>query len=324
MVPTKHIVLAGGSGLMGRILIPFFHRTGYSVLVLTRGRSRDTREAQYVHWDPERPRDLEQHLQGATAIIGLNGASVDRRYTARGQWTIMHSRLSSTLAIGDAIARCPEPPKVWVQLSTATIYRHAADRPMDQYHGELGEGFSVEVARSWEAVAGSFFLPGTRLALLRCAMVMSAAGGVLPRLVQFTRLGLGGHHGHGEQYVSWIHASDLCHAVQHILDREEASGVYDLAAPEPTRDGYLMDQLCARLQPWLAVPKPRWMLELGAFFMRTETELLLKSRRVVPTRLQREGFQFRFPGITSALVDLLGPAPCDPALATPQPSRPLM
>lgn len=306
MISNKHIVLAGGTGLMGRILAAHFKAKGIPVIILTRGKNRKVNGISHIQWDPERPRDLEQHLNGALAVIGLNGATVDRRYNAKGKWTILHSRLSSTLALSDAIARCSDPPEAWLQLSTATIYRHAEDRPMDQYTGELGEGFSVEVARTWEAAANSFHRPRTRTVLLRSAMVMSPYGGVLPRLVQLTRAGLGGRHGNGEQFVSWIHGNDLCRAVDHILQQKDAAGVYDLAAPEPTRDGYLMEQLRARYRPLLALPQPRWMLELGAFFIRTETELILKSRRVVPTRLLREGFRFEHPGITEALVDLLG------------------
>ncbi|MEZ4738588.1 MAG: TIGR01777 family oxidoreductase [Flavobacteriales bacterium] len=306
VISNKHIVLAGGTGLMGRILTAHFKAKGIPVIILTRGKNREVKGISHIQWDPEHPRDLEQHLNGALAVIGLNGATVDRRYNAKGKWRILHSRLRSTLALGDAIARCSDPPEAWLQLSTATIYRHADDRPMDQYTGELGEGFSVEVARSWEAVTKSFRLPSTRTVLLRSAMVMSPFGGVLPRLVQLTRAGLGGRHGDGEQFVSWIHGNDLCRAMEHILQQKEAVGVYDLAAPEPARDGYLMEQLRARYRPLLALPQPRWMLELGAFFLRTETELILKSRRVVPTRLLREGFRFEHPGITEALVDLLG------------------
>jgi uncharacterized protein (TIGR01777 family) len=309
MNTPKHIVLAGGTGLMGRLLAAHFSECNIPVIVLTRGKSEERNGITQVHWDPERPRDLEQHLNGAQAVIGLAGATVDRRYIAKGKWTIMHSRLSSTLALGDAIGRCSDPPDAWLQLSTATIYRHAEDRPMDQFTGELGEGFSVEVARSWEAVANSFHLPRTRTALLRSAMVLSPAGGVLPRLVQLTRAGLGGKHGSGEQFVSWIHAQDLCRAIDHLLYRPTASGVYDIAAPEPTRDGYLMELLRARYRPLIALPQPRWLLELGACVLGTETELILKSRRVVPTRLLREGFRFAHPGITEALVDLLGNAP---------------
>ena len=304
-IMKKPIVLAGGSGLIGRLLAQHFKAQGHPVVVLTRGKARTAKGIEYRNWDPENPDVLHLQMEGAHAVIGLAGATVDRRYNATGKWEILHSRLSSTLAIGDAIKRCSTPPEAWVQLSTATIYRHAEDRPMDQYSGELGTGFSVEVARSWEAVAQSVRSPRTRLAILRCAMVMSPLGGVLPKLVQFTRAGLGGRHGSGEQYVSWIHGQDLCRAVQHILDRPDAQGVYDLAAPEPMRDGYLMGQLCARFKPWIALPQPKWLLEVGARMLRTETELLLKSRRVVPTRLLREGFTFRYPGITSALMDLL-------------------
>lgn len=301
----KPIILAGGSGLIGRLLAAHFQLQGHPVTILTRGKEGRRGNTEYRHWNPQVPKDLHLLLEGSHAVIGLAGATVDRRYTAQGKWNIMHSRTSSTLALGDAILRCSEPPAMWIQLSTATIYRHAQDRSMDQFSGEQGSGFSVEVARTWEATAQSFAMPNTRLAILRCAMVLSTAGGVLPRLVQLTRLGLGGKHASGEQYVSWIHGVDLCRAVQHILDRSEAQGVYDMAAPEPTRDGYLMAQLCAGSKPWIALPKPKWLLNVGAFFLRTESELVTKSRCVVPTRLLLEGFTFRYPGITSALMDLL-------------------
>lgn len=303
----KPIILAGGSGLIGRLLAQHFKAQGYPVVILTRGKARSSEGITYRTWDPEAPTDLHHALEGAEAVIGLAGATVDRRYDHRGKWNIMHSRISSTLALGDAMARCARPPRVWLQLSTATIYRHAEARPMDQYTGELGTGFSVEVARTWEAVACAAAPAATRLSLLRCAMVMSPQGGVLPRLVQLARAGLGGRHGSGDQYVSWIHAQDLCRAVQHILEAPEGVGIYDIAAPEPTTDRYLMEQLRARYGRWGGFPKPRWMLELGAWLLRTESELVLKSRRVVPTRLLREGFQFRHPGITGALMDLLPP-----------------
>lgn len=308
----KPIILAGGSGLIGRLLAQHLSKQGQYVVVLTRDRSGERNGITHRHYDPEDPNSLIPHLEDAQAVVGLAGATVDRRYDARGKWNIMHSRTASTLALGDAIAMCQKPPQVWVQMSTATIYRHATDRPMDQYTGELGSGFSVEVARSWEAVASSFSLPHTRTVLLRSAMVMSPLGGVLPRLVQLTRMGLGGRHGSGDQFVSWIHAEDLCRAVEHVLQHAEAHGIYDLAAPEPVRDGYLMAQLAANLRPLVALPKPRWMLEAGAWLLRTETELVLKSRRVVPTRLLREGFAFRFPGMTAALMQLLRSNSCVP------------
>jgi uncharacterized protein len=304
---NKTIVLAGGTGLIGRLLATHFLGDGYAVTVLTRGRDRSANGITYRHWDPDQPTGLRDVLEGAHAVVGLNGASVDSRYTAARQWKILHSRIASTLALGDALRQCTDPPRIWIQLGTATIYRHAEDRPMDQFTGDYGSGFSVEVARSWEAVAeaGARQLQRTRLVLLRSAMVLDMRGGVLPRLAALTRAGLGGRNGSGEQFVSWIHGEDLVRAVQFIMDRPEAAGVYDLAAPEPVRDRMLMEALRAHLRPWIHFPKPRWMLEIGAFLMRTETELILKSRRVVPARLRREGFVFRFPSITPALVDLL-------------------
>ncbi len=305
---NEKIILAGGTGLIGRLLTAHFKDLGHEVVVLTRGRDRTANGVRYINWDPELPGSIHKQFEGALAVFGLNGASVDSRYTKARKWEILHSRIASTMAIGDAIKRCSTPPPIWIQLSTATIYRHAEDRPMDQFTGEIGSGFSVEVARTWEAVAEAQAreLPDTRLVLLRSAMVLSRLGGVIPRLSSLTRLGMGGRDGRGEQFVSWIHGQDLVRAVQHIMDDPQASGLYDLAAPEPVRDRLLMEMLRAHLRPFIHFPKPKWMLEVGSFFLRTETELILKSRRVVPTRLLQEGFEFRYPGITSALVDLLG------------------
>ena len=305
----KKIILAGGTGLIGRILARHFSSEGHQVIVLTRGRDRSENGIEYVHWDPGDPIGIRDRLEGAAAVIGLNGASVDSRYTPARKWEIIHSRIATTIAIGDAIGKCVDPPAVWLQLSTATIYRHAEDRPMDQYTGEIGTGFSVEVARTWEAVANAAIRGDrkrTRLVLLRSAMVLSTLGGVLPRLASLTRIGLGGRNGAGEQFVSWIHERDLARAIEFIMCSSGAEGIYDLAAPEPVRDRVLMEALRAHMHPPFHFPKPVWMLEIGAFLLRTETELILKSRRVVPTRLIGEGFEFDFPGITCALVDLLG------------------
>ncbi len=199
-------------------------------------------------------------------MIGLNGASVDSRYTKARKWEILHSRISSTIALGDAIQRCSEPPVMWLQLSTATIYRHAEDRPMDQYTGEIGNGFSVEVARTWEAVAQAAVKSDrkrTRLVLLRSAMVLSPLGGVLPRLASLTRIGLGGRHASGEQFVSWIHGRDMVRAIEFILRSPDAEGVYDLAAPGPVRDRMLMEALRAHLRPWIHFPAGRISFQLS-------------------------------------------------------------
>jgi uncharacterized protein (TIGR01777 family) len=304
---ARRIVIAGGSGLIGGLLSRNFIERGDDVTILTRGKKRGTKNIHYVCWDPEAPRSLHTILNGVDVVIGLNGASVDSRYTSARKWKILHSRLAATWAIGDAIGKCEAPPKVWIQASTATIYRHAEDRPMDQFTGEIGSGFSVEVARTWEAVAKQAAGATTRLVLLRSAMVLGREGGVLPRLVQMVRAGLGGRHSNGEQFVSWIHGRDLIGAVEYLIENEDAVGVYDVAAPVPVRDRVLMEMLRSHLRPWISFPKPEWMLQLGAWIMRTETELILKSRQVVPTRLLQEGFRFQHPTITTALVDLLRP-----------------
>ncbi|HEX2617042.1 MAG TPA: TIGR01777 family oxidoreductase [Flavobacteriales bacterium] len=307
MKPLK-IILAGGTGTMGRILQDHFGTQGADVVVLTRGTDRAIGDRlRYRHWDGRTSGGWADELEGATAVINLAGRSVDCRYTARNKAQIRSSRVDATNVLGEAIARCTVPPPVWINLSTATIYRHAEDRPMDQLTGEIGSGFSVSVAQAWEAAFFAHQRAGVRQVAVRCAMVFDRGGGAFPRFTQFTRIGLGGHHGSGDQYVSWVHGKDVARFFHWLIDTPAVSGVIDLAAPHPVPEKALMRELRIRLRPLVAFHVPRWMLGIGAFLLRTETELVLKSRRVVPTRALQLGFTFHHPTITSALDELCAP-----------------
>lgn len=299
------IILAGGTGTIGRILQTHFLERGADVVVLTRSADRQAGpHLRYVHWDGCAPGPWKSELDHADAVINLAGRSVDCRYTPVNCALIRDSRVNATHALSAAIAQSAAPPPLWINLSTATIYRHADDRPMDQFTGDIGAGFSVSVARAWEEAFFSHPRAGVRQVAVRCAMVFGPHGGAFPRFVQFMRIGLGGRHGSGRQYVSWVHEADVAAFFQWLIDTPTVDGVIDLAAPNPLPERELLSALRRHVRPWVALPNPKWILGIGAFFLRTETELVLKSRRVVPTRALQLGFHFRYPTITSALDEL--------------------
>jgi uncharacterized protein (TIGR01777 family) len=298
------IVLAGGAGCLGRLLRDHFVAAGFAVVILSRRAGPAT-----VVWDGETLGPWAAELGGAEAVVNLAGRSVDCRYTAANRRRIMDSRLRSTRVLGEAIARCERPPRVWLNASTATIYRHTYGPAWDEA-GEIGacaeakDGFSVEVATAWEREFEQAPAPHTRKVALRAAMVLSREGGVFPVLRRLARLGLGGRMGNGRQFVSWIHGDDFVRAVEWLIRNDAFSGMVNLAAPEPVPNAEFMSQLRQAVRMPCGLPATRWMLEAGAFLLRTETELIIKSRRVVPGRLLAEGFQFRFPTLSSALAEL--------------------
>jgi uncharacterized protein (TIGR01777 family) len=306
MTVMPKVILPGGAGYLGRHLSGHFADRGWQVVVLSRRPHPAGGRVRFLPWDGATPGDWAGELDGARAVINLAGQSVNCRYTARNRAGIYESRLASTRAVGQAIARAARPPAVWLNSSSATIYRDADDRPMDETTGELGEGFSVDVCRKWEAAANDAPTPATRQVLLRTAMVFGpGAGGVFEAFHRVVGLGLGGTLGHGDQFVSWIHLRDFCRAIDWLIDHEELSGPVNLSAPNPVTNREFMRTFREVCGKRFGLPAARWMLEIGAFVLRTETELLLKSRRVVPARLLSSGFAFDFPTLRPALQDVL-------------------
>lgn len=301
------IVIAGGSGFLGRVLRKHFVATGHDVVNLTRSPERDQGDGLSVPWDGATMGAWHTHLDGAHVLINLSGKSVDCRYNAANKAAIYASRLASTEILGQAIADCENPPRLWLNAASATIYRHAEDRPMDEVTGEIGEGFSVDVCQRWEQ---SFFdapLPDEiRRVALRTAIVLGREGGALVPLRTLTRLGLGGKQGNGRQYFSWLHESDFVGIVEHVIAHEELSGVINVSAPTPVPNTTFMAALRRACGMPVGLPTPAWLLEIGAVMIRTETELILKSRWVVPKRLLDSGYVFQFPDVEEAMVDLVG------------------
>jgi len=308
------IILPGGSGQIGTILARALFKDGHEALVL----SRQPKNAPWrtVAWDAETLGDWAAEFEGADAVINLAGRSVNCRYNAENRRAIKKSRVASTKIIGEAIARASNPPKMWLQSSTATIYAHRLDAPNDEISGILGGDepnvpdtwrFSIDVARAWERALDEAQTPRTRKVALRSAMVMSAdKDGVFDVLLALVRRGLGGKSGSGRQYVSWIHEHDFMQAIFWIIGHEELAGAINLAAPNPLTNAKFMQALRESWGARIGLPANKWMLEIGTFLMKSETELVLKSRRVVPARLLQSGFEFKFPTWPEAARDLCG------------------
>ena len=308
-MPQGKVVLAGGTGFLGIVLGKWLSERGNDVVVLSR-RSTPLTHGRCVAWDGETLGDWASELEGSRALINLAGRSVNCRYHARNRREIMDSRVLSTRVLGQAVTDCQTPPPVWLNSSTATIYKHT----YGDAHGEDGEiaatrevkdEFSIQVAQAWEEEFDKAECPRTRKIALRTAIVLGTVPGtayaVLRRL---SRFGLGGKMGDGKQYLSWIHADDFCRSVSWLIEQPSAAGIYNIAAPNPVTNADAMQLFRRAVGMPIGLPAARWMLEVGAFLLRTETELIIKSRRVVPSRLLSEGFTFEFPTLEAAIASL--------------------
>jgi len=293
MKPNK-IVLAGGTGFIGSYLAKKFKEEGYKVFIISRSKY-------HINWnDTEK---IIEALDGAELLINLTGKSVDCRYTHKNKWKILTSRTESTLSLHKLISKCATPPKMWMNSSTATIYRHAEDLPMTEDKGEIGSGFSVHVAESWENAFFSRSYPETKQVALRIAIVLGEGGALVP-LKRLTKMGFGGKQGKGNQMMSWIHIEDLFQAIRFIKELDQPENIYNCAAPNPIANVKFMGILSEKLKMKIALPTPKWMLEFGAVIIRTEPEMVLKSRWVIPERLQKSGFEFKYPSLDKALNQL--------------------
>lgn len=307
----RKILLAGGTGQIGTILARHFHAQGDQVTVLVR--HPVAVPWRVALWNGRTLGSWIEALDGSDILINLAGRSVNCRYTAKNRQAIIDSRVESTRILGIATGQCSRPPSLWINASTATIYRHALDRPMDEATGEPGGNepdapdtwkFSIEVARRWEAAFFEAAAPQTRKIALRSAMVMSPdRGGIFDTLLRLIRMGLGGKAGNGRQFVSWIHDQDFTRAIEFLV-RANLEGCVNVSAPCPLPNAEFMRLLRVAYGRPVGLPATEWMLGIGAFLMRTETELILKSRRVVPGRLLEAGFHFQFPEWPQAAQDL--------------------
>jgi uncharacterized protein (TIGR01777 family) len=312
------IVMPGGSGQVGRVLAAYLQERGHHVTVLTRGPY--TARWQTVHWDGLTPGPWIQALEGADVCIHLSGRSVNCRATARNRKQLYDSRIGTTRLVGDAIGVLDNPPRVWLNASTATIYRHALDRDMDEATGEIGGGewitkrrrapakwnWTIQLVKDWEAAFFEARTPGTRKVALRSSLVFGASpGSVFEVMSNLVRASLGGSQGNGRQYVSWIHEEDYARAIEFLIAHEQMEGPVNVTAPNPLPNREFMQALRDAWGIPNGIPAPAPLIRLGAIFLRTEPELVLKSRRVVPGGLLEAGYEFKFPAWSEAAQDLV-------------------
>lgn len=306
------IIIPGGSGQVGTVLARAFRSDGHEVVILSR--NVEAVRGGALFWDAENLDEWTSALEAADAVINLAGKTVNCRYTPANRRKIKDSRVNSTRVVGKAIASAKDPPRVWLQASTATIYAHSYDRVNDDETGKIGGNepgapetwnFSIDVATSWEQAANESETRKTRKVLMRSAMTMSPdRGGIFDVMLGLVRKGLGGTAGNGRQYISWIHEKDFVNAVYFLIARDELEGPINIASPYPVPNREFMQILRNAWGMPIGLPANRLMLEAGAILLRTETELVLKSRRVVPKRLTDAGFEFEFPYWQEAAEDL--------------------
>lgn len=313
----KKIILAGGTGFIGTEIIKYFGEEN-NIIVLTRQLSNasNTRygnnpisrknipQVKFVKWDGLNTGKWAEELNDADIIINLAGKSVNCRYTEKNKKEILCSRTEPVKAIGAAIRQCSIPPKLWINASSATIYRHAPNSPQDEYNGEILDDFSVQVCKQWEETFYNQITPETRKVALRMAITLGS-GGVLIPYFNLLKFGLGGKQGNGKQMFSWIHVEDTCSMIDWIETHNAIKGTYNCSSPQPVTNNDFMKTLRNITGKRLGIPVPDWMLKTGAFIIRTETELVLKSRWVIPSKILETGFQFKYPSLKNALENVI-------------------
>jgi uncharacterized protein (TIGR01777 family) len=295
------IIITAANGFMGEALVNYFSKT-HKVVAIVR-KSMTFKNAKTCIWDGKNLGDWANELDGADVLINLAGKSVNCRYNEANKAAIYTSRLESTTILGKAIEGCENPPKLWINAASATIYRHSLNDPMTESTGEIGTGFSVDVCQKWEKSFFDFQLKKTRQVALRTAIVLGKNGGVMIPFKRLSQLGFGGNMGDGQQQFSWIHIEDVCRSIEFIIENESLNGAINVSSPNPVRNKDFMQALRHRYNRFAVIPSPVWLLEMGAKLIKTETELILKSRFVLPEKLEQAGFQWKLPKIEDALKE---------------------
>lgn len=299
----KKLVITAGTGFLGQVLVNHFKEIFEEIVILTREKSDIKNNIKYVHWDAKTVTGWENELENATVLINLAGKSVDCRYTPENKKEIMDSRVDSTAILNEAVLGCINAPKHWLNSSTSTIYRFSLDKQMTEENGEIGDDFSMNVAKSWEK---TFFEVQTKRTLktaLRTSIVLGKSGGAFIPLKALAKIGFGGKQGKGNQFISWIHEKDFARAIELIIEKE-MTGVVNIVSPKPISNQNFMKTLRNTINMPIAIPIPEILLKFGAKIIKTEHELVLKSRNVIPQRLQENGFTFKFPTLEKALQNL--------------------
>lgn len=299
----KKLVIAAGTGFLGEVLVNYFENKFGDIVVLTRGKSRISNNIKFINWDAKTLSGWQTELENTSVLINLAGKSVDCRYTEANKKEILLSRIDSTKILNEAILQCKNPPKHWLNSSTSTIYRHSEDQQMTEANGEIGHDFSMNVAKSWEKAFFEIETPQTLKTALRTSIVLGKNGGAFIPLKKLTQFGFGGKQGNGNQFISWIHQEDFARAIEFVIEKEMI-GVVNIVSPQPVKNKLFMSKLRKELNISIGIPTPKTLLQLGAQLIGTEPELVLKSRNVIPERLLKNGFEFKFKTIDEAFKNL--------------------
>lgn len=300
----KKLIIAAGTGFLGQVLVNYFKNEYTEIVVLTRGKSQLKDNINYVNWDAKTLTGWEKHLENATVLINLAGKSVDCRYTDENKKEILASRVDSTAVLNIAILSCKNPPKHWLNSSTATIYRHSEDKQMTEENGEIGNDFSMHVAKTWEQTFFEVPTKNTLKTALRTSIVLGKKGGAFIPLKRLAQFGLGGKQASGNQFISFVHELDFARAIEFIIN-ENMTGVVNIVSPKPVQNKDFMKQLRKAIGMPIGLPTPLPFLKLGAKIIGTEPELVLKSRNVIPERLLQKGFRFEFDTLEKTFKDLV-------------------
>lgn len=296
-----NILIAGGSGFLGKELAKFFKEDDHSVKILT----RNPNSKNDIKWDGKNDGTWTEEIERTDVLINLAGKSVDCRYTDRNKKRILDSRIDSTSILNEAVSKASKKPILWINSSSATTYIDSETTLMTEKDGIIGDDFSMTICKKWEEEFFSHEIEGVRKIATRTSIVLGNEGGALSKMKAITKLGLGGKQGNGQQKMSWIHINDFCKAIEFLINTNQLSGPVNITAPNPISNTKFMEQLRYSLNVPIGISQPKFLLEIGAFFLRTETELLLKSRNVYPEVLINSGFKFDFKEVGIALHDLI-------------------
>lgn len=294
------IIIAAGTGFLGRNLEKYFLDKNYEVKILTRNPKRKNE----IFWDAKTIGIWKDKLEHADVLINLAGKSVDCRYNDKNRKEIYNSRIDSTRVLQKAIDECQNPPKIWLNASSATIYVHSETHLNTEKNGIIGDDFSMNICKSWEKEFFKKENQNIRKVALRTSIVLGKNDGAFPKFKQISKLGLGGKQGRGNQLMSWIHIDDFCEAVNFIIENENFEGAINITAPKPLSNENMMGQIRKKIKVSFGIPSPVWLLELASVFIKTETELMLKSRNVYPEILLENDFKFRYDTFEKTLEEL--------------------
>jgi uncharacterized protein (TIGR01777 family) len=296
------IVIAGGTGYLGSILTDYFlNDKNYSIYILSRKQNIDFGNIYYLEWNGKTKGYWVNFLEGADVLINLTGKSVNCRYTEANKKVIYSSRIESTNLLCEVVKGLKFPPKVFIQSSSATIYKHSENVLMTEKKGVVGNDFSMDVCKKWETVFNAHHLPKTRKIITRTSIVMGKNGGAFPIIKRLTKLGFGGKQGAGNQFISFIAEKDYVKAIHFLFDKE--SGDYKLCVQNHIKNKFFQKKLRKKLNCFIGLPTPKYLLKLGGVLIGTESELILKSRKVFPENLIEKGFKFSVDNFDSFLVE---------------------